>query len=384
MIILFSFLLFPLIYTYLIYPSIVSLLFYIKNKKRDENDIAIELPIISVIMPVHNEEKVIETKILSLLNVNYPPQKIFFFIGSDHSTDLSDSIISKYADHKKLRFYPYSVRIGKSGMINKLFQEVKKVNPIHEDHIIIFTDANVIPDKNCFLELAKSLAKENIGLADSRMIAVSSSDPGISEAEKSYINFEVELKHKEGKLWGYLMGPFGGCYAIKSHLFIEIPETYCVDDFFISTNVLLHNYKAVSSREALCYEKVSKDLKEEFNRKKRISSGNFQNLNHFKTLWLPPQEGLLSFVFVSHKLLRWLGPFFLFLAIGLAFWMWPVWMIAISLIVLSENIFSKIKFHIPIIRKVHYFLAMNVAVLLGFILYLKGTEYNVWEPPKRI
>ena len=384
MIIIFGLLLLPLIYTYLIYPSVVSLLFYFKNKITIEEDPALELPIISVIMPVHNEEKVIETKILSLLNVNYPAQKIFFFIGSDQSTDGSNLIISKYADHKKLRFYPYSVRTGKSGMINKLFQEVKKVNPIHEDHIIIFTDANVIPDKNCFLELAKSLTKENIGLADSRMIAVSSSDPGISEAEKSYINFEVQLKHKEGKLWGYLMGPFGGCYAIKSNLFKEIPESYCVDDFFISTNVLLQNYKAVSSWEAKCFEKVSKDLKEEFNRKKRISSGNFQNLNHFKTLWLPPQEGMLSFVFISHKLLRWLGPFFLFLAFVIGFWMWPVWMLAISLVVLSENIFSKIKIHIPIIRKVHYFAAMNIAVLFGFILYLKGTEYNVWEPPKRI
>jgi len=362
----------------------VSLLFYFKNKNRSDEDFAIELPVISVIMPVHNEEKVIETKILSLLNVNYPAQKIFYFIGSDQSTDQSNTIISRYADNKKLRFYPYSERVGKTGMINKLFKEVQKVNPIHKDHIIIFTDANVIPDKNCFLELAKSLAHENIGLADSRMIAVSSSDPGISEAEKSYINFEVELKHKEGKLWGYLMGPFGGCYAIKSHLFKEIPESYCVDDFYISTNVLLQNYKAVSSREAKCYEKVSKDLKEEFNRKKRISSGNFQNLSHFKTLWLPPQQGLLSFVFISHKLLRWLGPFFLLLAIGLAFWIWPFWMIAFALIVLSENIFSKIKFHIPIIRKVHYFIAMNIAVLLGFILYLKGTEYNVWEPPKRI
>lgn len=375
---------FPLIYTYLIYPLFVNFLHYLSKDSKLLNQNSIIWPMVSVIMPVHNEEMVIEKKIQSLLKIDYPSNKILFFVGSDNSTDNTNSIINHFADQKKLKFFPYKERVGKSEMINKIFNEVIKVNPISDQHILIFTDANVIPEKLCFKELIKSISPKDVGLVDSRMVPISSKEPGISEAEKAYINYEVKLKHKEGQLWGLLMGPFGGCYAIKSNLFKTIPPNFCVDDFFISMNVMLKKYKSVSSLDAICYENVSKDLKEEFLRKKRISIGNFQNLSHFKTLWWPPQQGLLSFVFISHKLLRWVGPFFLLGASFTGFLIWPLVVVIFALLIFSENILTHFKLHIPLIRKIHYFAAMNFGVLIGFINYLMGTQNNVWEPPKRI
>jgi cellulose synthase/poly-beta-1,6-N-acetylglucosamine synthase-like glycosyltransferase len=374
----------PLIYTYGIYPLLVTLIFKLKKKRSRPNLNTEDLPIISVIMPVHNEEHVIEQKIVSLLKIKYPSQKLFFFIGSDQSTDSTNKLVTKYADGKKLRFFEYSNRTGKSGMINKLYAEAVKINALNSNHLLVFTDANIMLDEFCFMEIARAFSDDKIGLVDTKMIPISSLDPGISIAEKNYINFEVDIKHKEGALWGKLMGPFGGCFAIRSNLFVEIPGNFCVDDFYIAMHIMLAGYKAISTQKAVCYEKVSKDIKEEFNRKKRISIGNFQNLFHFTPIWFPPQMGMLSFVFISHKMIRWIGPLLILGALISSFFLWPITTVIFLCIVLSELIFNKLNIHVALIRKIHYFFAMNLGVFIGFIDYLKGIENNVWEPPKRI
>ena len=55
-----------------------------------------DLPKIAILLAVFNEEKVIEEKIKSTFDTNYPLDKIEFWIGSDSSTDRTDSIVKQY------------------------------------------------------------------------------------------------------------------------------------------------------------------------------------------------------------------------------------------------------------------------------------------------
>lgn len=104
-----------------------------------------------------------------------------------------------------------------------------------------------------------------------------------------------------------MIGPFGGFYALRKNLYQLIPENFLVDDFFICMNVLKQNFKSIADPDAIAYEEVSEDWKQEYKRKARISAGNFQNLIHFENLLL--RFNSTSFCFFSHKVLRWLGPF---------------------------------------------------------------------------
>ena len=70
------------------------------------------------------------------------------------------------------------------------------------------------------------------------MVNIGIKKSGISFQEKTYINWEVKFKHAESKLWGMLMGPFGGCFAIRKSLFTPIPENFLVDDFYVCMNIL--------------------------------------------------------------------------------------------------------------------------------------------------
>ena len=78
-----------------------------------------------------------------------------------------------------------------------------------------------------------------------------------------------------------MMGPFGGCFAMRKKLFLKVPENFLVDDFFLNMSVLENGYSCVNEPEAIVYEDVSNNLHAEFVRKSRISAGNFQNLFYF-------------------------------------------------------------------------------------------------------
>jgi cellulose synthase/poly-beta-1,6-N-acetylglucosamine synthase-like glycosyltransferase len=202
---------------------------------------------------------------------------------------------------------------------------------------------------------------------------------------------EIKLKYHEGRAWGTMIGAYGACYSIRNEYFSKIPEGYSVDDFYITMKVLEHGKKCILEMKALGYENVPNRLSEEFRRKIRIASGNFQNLRAFYKLLWPPFTGL-AFSFFSHKVLRWLGPFFLLLILisncVLAFYhpFYRILLIIQGGLIISpfiDFLLRKIGLHIVILRFITHFYSMNLALLAGFLKFIKGTETNVWQPTRR-
>jgi hypothetical protein len=133
---------------------------------------------------------------------------------------------------------------------------------------------------------------------------------------------------------------------------------------------------------------VPTDTAGEYQRKVRISSGNFQNLFFFKKLliafWRP-----IGFTFWSHKVLRWLTPFFLLISL-----------ICSAILINYRQIFillfavQMIGFMLPLIdhfvsfrnkklKFISHFYLMNFALLQGFVKFTQGIKSSVWQPVKR-
>lgn len=381
-------------HTYLFYPFLLWR--WSKGKKTNEvvySD-SEEWPRIFVLMSLYNEEKVITQKLDSLLQQNYDPYKFFVFIGSDCSSDQTDAIVSKYAAaHIQVVFFPFEVRRGKPGVINELSCRIERsFQPTSRD-IYLITDANVILEKNVFKKLAQHFKEESIGLVDARMIHTGMKDDGISKAEDRYISAEVRLKHWESLIWRKMIGPFGGCYAVRASHFRRIPGNFLVDDFYIAMKVFEQGANAINEMDAHCFEAVSHELAVEYSRKRRISAGNYQNLLTFPHLWWPPFKPL-SFAFFSHKVLRWWGPFFLILIIVSSlvlaasgtffFQLFSATLVFVLVCIpLIDWILAQFNINIKVFRGLRYFILMNMALLEGFIKFLNGIQTNVWQPTKR-
>jgi hypothetical protein len=69
--------------------------------------------------------------------------------------------------------------------------------------------------------------------------------------------------------------------------------------FFIGMNVIKANSQSIFEKKAVCFEDVSNDAQVEFNRKKRMSAGNFQNLKAFAPLLFKPNAAAFHFHFAQ-------------------------------------------------------------------------------------
>jgi cellulose synthase/poly-beta-1,6-N-acetylglucosamine synthase-like glycosyltransferase len=372
-------------HSYVIYPILIKLAAKGKRISNQSFSFTDTLPKVSIIMAAYNEEAVIEEKIRTILDNDYPKEKLEILIGSDNSNDRTNEMIQQFADeNQNIIFQAFTSRQGKVSIVNQLEKQAK-------GDILILTDANVMFHNDTIFELVRYFKDETIGLVDAKMINTGLQKEGISFQEKSYISREVFIKHHESVIWGSMMGPFGGCYAIRKNLFHDVPNNFLVDDFFICMKVLEQKKKTVNNLDAKVFEDVSNNLRDEFFRKIRIATGNFQNLNRFSHLLWPFWKGS-AFAFLSHKALRWLGPFFLLLIIIslsiLAFYHTFYLILAIGTIFiltlpLYDILLKKIKIHNVILRFATHFFTMNLALLIGFFRNLKGVKTNVWKPTKR-
>lgn len=353
----------------------------IKNNYQTVN----EWPAVTVVFSVFNEEKVIKRKLESILNSDYPKDKLQILIGSDNSTDATHDIIEDFAkQHSNITLIKNDSRNGKLKIINEL------VELTTTEHLV-FTDANVFFEPITIKALVYNLMVKNAQMVCGNIMKFSPENEGISDQEIFYMNFENQLKHHESLAYGFCVGVEGGCYAIKKDWFVKVPDGFLMDDFFITLDVIEKKGKVLFEPEALCYEDVNDDPMIEFKRKIRISLGNFRNLNYYKRLLFPIYKGF-GFAFFSHKVLRWYTPFALLcsfvLCFVLAFYSQAFILISFlySLLIILPllTIFlEKVKVKIPLINSIGHFILMNFALLLGYFKYISASNESSWEPPKR-
>jgi cellulose synthase/poly-beta-1,6-N-acetylglucosamine synthase-like glycosyltransferase len=382
-----------LLHTYILYPLILKLLSLFHTSVPIPPH---DLPHASILIAAYNEEKVIKQKLESIFSSDFPKLKIEIIVGSDASTDNTNEIIKSFSN---VRLVEFTGRSGKVKIINHLAT-------LANNEILIITDANVIFDKNTIQELVKHFNNFDIGLVDSNMQNINQQG-GISKAESTYIRGEVGIKQNEGNVFGMMMGPFGGCYAVRKNLYEPVPENFLVDDFYINMKVLEKGKKAISEINAKAYEEVPSDWKIEFKRKIRIATGSFQNLKAFFHLLF--KFNALSFCLLSHKVLRWLGPFFmlglyisnLLIAWGgfagealgkkifdTSFHLHPFEVFFIlqnilPLLFICDLILKLLGIHFILTRIVTHFLTTNFALFIGFCKFAVGVKSSIWQPTNR-
>jgi cellulose synthase/poly-beta-1,6-N-acetylglucosamine synthase-like glycosyltransferase len=369
-------------YSYVIFPFILSVLIVKKKSRRREN---FSQPLVSVLISVYNEEAVIGAKLESLLAQDYPSERREILVGSDASDDATENIVADYAKRfSSIKLFRFEGRIGKPSVINRLAE-------IAEGEILVLTDANVLFERNLLSNLIPNFGMSKTGLVGANILNIGLKEAGISKQEKSYVQRENQIKHREGELWGCMMGPFGGCYAVRKELYSPVPSGFLVDDFFICLRTIEKKFDCILDLNAICYEDVPDDPGQEFKRKARISSGNFQNLKVFRKLLLKPFSPP-GFCFWSHKVLRWITPFLIIISIGtlsvlsflnISFAILLLFEIILLLSPITDKALSRVGIHLKVLRFISYFSFMNLALLAGFLRYASGIRSGVWTPTKR-
>jgi len=362
-------------YAYILYPTRLKKQASGKTLQFAAYSVQDNLPAVNIVIPVCNEEKVIEAKLTSILHSDYPNDKIQIFLGLDNCTDSTKSIIESKFSAVNIKIIEFTERQGKPNVLNQIIE--KQI--LNNDSILILTDANVIFTKTTIFELVKYFKDEQIGLVDSTIKAQVSTNKN----EMDYWDYETDIKQHESLLYGIIPGPSGGCYAVRRNLFTTIPANFLVDDFYIGFNIIIQNYKAILNTNAVCYEDVVTNWKQEFFRKIRIATGNFQNLWRFKRYALNPFSKI-GFIFISHKVIRWKTPFLLLMIYYILLLEFTLFILIVTLFLpIIDVLLFTFGVEFKPLRRFHYFIVMNIAVFIGFIKFCKGVKTNVWQPTTR-
>lgn len=368
------------LHSYMVYPFIVRVLARYK-RAAPTPEILKTYPRVSVLVAARNEEAVLPEKLESLFNLHYPKDRLEVVVGSDASTDHTDEIIESWLTKEfNLRGIRSEHRIGKSAMLNKLVKEAS-------GEWFLLTDANVLHHPDALQHLLDTARRRNAALVGAEVHYTNEVRRAVAEDEDRFLRFENRLKHAESELWNVVMGVEGGCFLIHRDAMPFVPENALVDDFFITMSVLEKKGKVVWDPRAVAYEDVSTQASEEYRRKVRISRGNFQNLRRFKhLLWSRPFP--LGFAFLSHKVLRWITPLLVLIAISSLTGHWAfnnpsllIWIMATCMMAVLAMVTPVGNW--PVVRSLRHGILMNIALLEGLILHLTKRGPHVWEPTKR-
>ena len=364
-------------HSYLFYP------FWMKKrvqKKENTHQPNTHFPFVAVLIAAYNEEQIIEEKLSSTLNTAYPTEKLSIWVGSDKSSDGTDEIVRKMAKKfPNVHLVRFKERMGKPQIINYLVENCQA-------DILILTDADTLFLSDTIPNLVKPFEGEEIGGVQAYFRSKTEEKVDVAKQELSYNLRELQIKIGQSKS-GRVIGAHGACYAIRKSLHHPVPFGFSVDDFFIFMKILEQGKKTVVAQDAICHLEISGKGKEEFARKIRIGKGNYQNLFALSAFW-NPFKNTASYYYWSHKVLRWLTPFFLifvflinlFLALTQTIFFWifllqvTVYLLAtLDLLLKSKNI------HFGFLRFASHFMLMNIALFIGFIRFIKADKNSIWK-----
>lgn len=354
--------------TYLFYPlwRLVRL-----KKVHPSSSSTSYLPKVSVLFAAFNEEVVLESKLRSVLNSTYEGE-LEIIVGNDRSTDATLQILESFEG--KVNVFTPEERSGKSAIMNELVQRAT-------GEILIATDANIIFNEHTVHALVQPLAAHSVGAVAGQLTY---SDPNTQTStarnEKTYLGLENRIKLSESQNFGFCLGMEGGLYAIRKSLWSPIPAHTFMEDFYQTIKVIGQGNEIAFSQDATGVEDISTDLAEEFKRKIRISIGNFQNLKRFIGFALRKPYPF-GYAFLMHKILRWITPLLLLWLLA-ALLLSPIaaeTAIVVSVLVVFQLILVKINRPGPLM----YFCAMNLAMFIGMLRFIRGVNSSIWQPTNR-
>jgi cellulose synthase/poly-beta-1,6-N-acetylglucosamine synthase-like glycosyltransferase len=243
-------------------------------------------------------------------------------------------------------------------------------------------------DSGAALALARRFSDPGVGIACGRLILIDAASG--HNVDGMYWKYETFLKRAETRL-NALLGANGAIYAIRRSLFPRLPQSIAVDDFVIPLLARLNSgSRIVYEPKALAYEETPPEIRAEFSRRSRIGAGGFQSIS---LLWplLNPLRGWIALAFASHKVLRWVCPFFLVGAVVSSSILVsdPIYRIALTVQLALYGVAAAGYFSprtgglYRIVRLSTMFVAMNLALMAGFFRWVSRRQTGVWPRTAR-
>lgn len=368
-----------MVHTYFLYPLTLRLL--PRRRIKAESFADGEWPTVAVLVPAYNEERVIASKVENSLAIDYEPGKLEVIVGSDGSTDRTNEIVRSIGD-SRLKLLELEGRNGKPIVLNRLAESTQA-------DILVFTDANVSIDKEALKKIVRHYADPDVGCVCCGKHVIVPEGSTAVEAEAVYAESVTKLRALESRAGG-MSGGLGSCLSVRRELYQPLHADSLCDDMVPPITTVLAGRRSVFEPEAHVYEDAGATVGIEFRRRVRSGAANYQILFRYARV-LKPRCGVPAYTYFSHKVLRWIFPWLMIgafaanmILLGRGFY---------NLVMAGQIVFyggamigglgHVLRMRMPMLSTLFHFVVMNLALLCGFFVYLRGIKTAVWEPTAR-
>lgn len=365
------------VYAYAGYPLVLAILVRLRGRPAPETRWAdSELPGVTMIVPVHNEIGVIDEKLSNTEALRYPVGRLEVLFVSDASTDgTNEAIAARPSD--RVTLIELHDRGGKAAGLNAGLSRAR-----HE--LIVFSDASISFDPNAILEIVQPFQDPRVGCV--------SGEDWIPEGggEGLYGRYELGLRGLESRL-GSIVGASGSFYAQRKHLCDQFVQN-AAPDFLSVLLTVSRGYRALTCPSARGRMSALTSVGDEFRRKVRTILRGITTLMDHAWLMNPLRHGLFAFELLSHKLMRWLVPFFLVAMLASSVVLAlssPLYAVLCLGQLLFYGLAAVAVYGPPAIgrsllaRIAVYFTTVNLATLMAWVKFFTGVRQEIWAPTRR-
>lgn len=292
-----------IVYGFVGYPILLRLLVFLKYNSSSSDAAAqytdTELPTITLLISVYNEEDVIEKKILNSLSLDYPLDKLEILVVSDGANDSTDDIIKSFSN-KGVKLLRQATRAGKTAALNMAV-------PQAQGELIVFSDANSMYDKSALRKMARHFSQLDIGFVTGRTKYISNTGHTVAETTGMYTRLEMITKRLESQI-SSCVGADGAIFTIRKKLYQPLRD-FDINDLVIPLDIVGQGYRGIMDSEAYCLEETAKNFSGEFNRQTRITCRTIRAIYNYKALLNSFRYPFFSFALLSHKIVKLMLPF---------------------------------------------------------------------------
>lgn len=371
-------------WVYVLYPALLGVAAAILGRRAVPESLPEnreQWPTVSVVIAAFNEERVIRQRVKNLLALDYPASKLQVVVGSDGSTDQTAAFVRAF-DDPRVEVIEYFPNRGREATHSDII-------PRARGEIVVVTDADTSFDPAFVRHCAGALN------ADPRLGAVVGNltyriaGTAVSQFEGLYWRYDMAMKRWESDL-GLLHNGSGPCQAFRRELFRRLKPRDDVDATTI-VDILLQGFYARFLSTAVAYDVPPATTKAELTARIRQTSRSFVSgvRKWHPGLWF--RYPLLTVSYLSHRILRWLSPYFFLLMLvsnlallgrGGYFVAMFALQVAAYAVAIAGLAFERVsKRPIPVVSSLSSFAIANLGMLIGVFKGVLGRAPLGYQMP---
>jgi len=365
-----------LFYTYAGYPLLLVIASTLRPKRvrRDRFETTV-----TIIITAYNEERALAAKLENTLALDYPRELLEIVVASDCSNDRTDEIVEEFSA-RGVRLCRQPERLGKTAAQNAAVEQAQGA-------ILIFSDATSHYQPDVIHTMMPNFADAAVGCVAGRLVYVDPADSRVGRGTRSYWGYETFLKKHESRA-GSLIGASGCLYAVRRSAYVPLYHEAC-SDFIIATKMVEQRLRAVYEPDAVCTERTNRRSDAELKMRVRVIAQTFTDLWQHRAMLNPFRSGFYAVQLLSHKVMRYLVPFFLIALFAASAMLAPSsfayrMLFATQLLgygsALLAWLLEKVGIRSRLLALPQYFVLANVASLIACYQFIRGERYARWEP----